>query len=88
MNTLANDLLSLANKGGAKIEVKSPGAPRNRKFVWTSKHQMESYEANSDKPCTKPNCNKPRHKSKSGRCHTSLCDEHFRNYRVKLRNGA
>ncbi|ADE12195.1 hypothetical protein Slit_1966 [Sideroxydans lithotrophicus ES-1] len=38
---------------------------------------MKSYQINASKPCAHPGCDQPRHKSKSGKCHTTLCTHHY-----------
>jgi hypothetical protein len=48
---------------------------------------LASMERNSCKPCTA--CGHPqRHRSKSGRCYTTLCTEHYRAYQQDFRRKA
>jgi hypothetical protein len=41
---------------------------------------MRSLQKNRHKPCTK--CSKPRHISTGGRCNTTLCTDHYKNYHI------
>jgi hypothetical protein len=75
MQSLAEILLGASpNPVPERIEVDE--SKPQKKVKDASKKTMSSYERNKHKPCKK--CDKPRHVSINGNCHTTLCTEHRR----------
>jgi hypothetical protein len=52
--------------------------PVARDLKPASKKAMTSYELNAHKPCAHDGCSEPRHRSRNGRCHTTLCTMHYK----------
>jgi len=88
MSTLADMLLGRATP--APIPPKRRVRPRKLKPRVSIKPEsakvMGFYEHNSNKPCSVPGCNEPRHRAKSGRCHTTKCTKHYRAESARYRS--
>ena len=75
MISLAKMLLgAIPFKIPEKAEPVAIGRPR-KDATPVSQKTMTSYEKNRHKPCAK--CSEPRHISKNGKCHTTLCTVHY-----------